>query len=105
MAVCSQEMAQPFSLFQAANEEDVQLPVTELLHRRDIGGEGLHVDAVGDYVVITGERPSHELHGWPGDGDPAVELIERPLEKRSRQLVSPWLAVTGVKGGHINRVR
>jgi hypothetical protein len=72
--VCAEQVDQPLALLEAADEEDVDGAVAQLLERLRIG-ESVQVDPVGDDPVVAGEVAADEVSRRPADRDAAVQLV------------------------------
>src|SRR5207244_2359304 len=98
----AEQVAQPFALFEATEEQDVQSAVLELGYRRHRLAEPLDVDAVGNDSVLTREMLADEIAGRRRYGDLAVQLsIEVFQEGLGRQIGDRGTA-GHVEGTHVS---
>ena len=93
--VGAEEVLEAFALFEAPEEEDVDLAIAVAGVGRGIGGVVGDVDAVGDDGEGGGEVALDQLRGGGGDGDAPVQAGEPALDEAAAVGVEAGSAFLG----------
>src|SRR5438309_1764871 len=87
LRVCAHEVCRALARLQAADEQEVGLPVA-VLGERLRAREEVDVDAVGDDAVVAREVGRDEMPRRARHGDAAIELVHVPLRDRPERPVA-----------------